>query len=83
MSHHNDHHSDEKKPVSFTVPLILGIVTLTAILSLVSLGNPCHCKEACSTECCAEGGNEKSTEGHGEEAPAAAEKAAPAEHGGH
>jgi len=84
MSHHNDHHSEEKKPVSFTVPLILGLVTLTAILSLVSLGDPCHCKEACASECCAAEGHEKSGSAHhGEEAPASAEKAAPAEHGGH
>lgn len=81
MSHHDDHHTEEKKPVSFAVPFILACVTLTAILSLVSLGDPCHCKEACASECCAE---EKHDGGatHGTEAQPATEKA-PAEHGGH
>lgn len=52
---HNDHHSSEKKPVSFTVPLIFGAVVITIILLFVSLGDPCNeccCKdEKCSKEC--------------------------------
>jgi hypothetical protein len=58
MSHdtHNNGHQ-EKKPVAFTTPLILGAVTVFIILCFVSLGNPCHghegceCKENCSKEC--------------------------------
>jgi hypothetical protein len=52
--HDNDHHSNEQKPVSFTVPFILAAVTLTVILLLVSLGDPCHgcvCDKDCSKEC--------------------------------
>jgi hypothetical protein len=52
---HNDHHSSEKKPVSFTVPLIFGSVIVVIILLFVSLGDPkhgCCCKdETCSKEC--------------------------------
>ena len=47
-NHHDNNHSTEKKPVAFVVPFALAIVTLVAILSLVSLGNPCHCKEQCT-----------------------------------
>ncbi|MBK9283729.1 MAG: hypothetical protein IPM51_05345 [Sphingobacteriaceae bacterium] len=80
MSHHDDHHSEEKKPVAFTVPFILGLVTITAILSLVSLGNPCHCKESCETECCTPGA-EKHADAHGTEH--GENHATEAEHGGH
>ena len=58
MSHDNHHHGhQENKPVAFTTPLILGVVTVFIILCFVSLGNPCHghskceCKEECSKEC--------------------------------
>ncbi len=49
-NHHDNHHSDEKKPISFTVPFILASVTITIILMLVSIGDPCHCKESCEAE---------------------------------
>ncbi|MBS1634886.1 MAG: hypothetical protein JST26_03120 [Bacteroidetes bacterium] len=55
---HNDQHVSESKPVSFGVPIILGLVTMLVILLFVSLGDPCHhgheqcaCKEECSKEC--------------------------------
>ncbi len=62
---HNDHHSSEKKPVSFTVPLIFGAVIVFIIVMLVSIGDPkhgeCCCKdEKCSKECmeqCEKGGH--------------------------
>ncbi|MGZ3930677.1 MAG: hypothetical protein ACXVP0_04750 [Bacteroidia bacterium] len=82
--HHHDSHSNEPKPVSFTAPLILGIVTVFVLLAFVSIGNPCHerdCAENCSKECkeaCEKGehgehGTEaKQGEGHeGHEAAAA------------
>lgn len=66
-NHHDNHgHSNEQKPVSFTVPFILATVTLIAILLLVSIGDPkkgCHgqCNEKeCSKECmekCEKGGH--------------------------
>lgn len=60
-SHHDhDHHVTENKPVSFITPLILGLVTLLAILLLVST---CDRKK----ECC-EGGKceTECTDAHGE-----------------
>jgi hypothetical protein len=71
---HHDHHSDEKKPVSFTVPLIFGSVIVLAIVLLVSLGDPkhgnCECKEPCSEECMekCEAGDHSKAEGHQETA---------------
>lgn len=64
---HNDHHSNEKKPVSFTVPLIFASVVVLIIVLFVSLGDPkhgkCHCPEGkCTEECmkaCEEGGSKK------------------------
>ena len=53
-NHHDNDHSNEQKPVSFTVPFILAAVTLTVILLLVSLGDPCDkcvCDKNCSKEC--------------------------------
>lgn len=38
--HHHDHHSTEQKPVAFTVPLILGCVTLLAVVLFLSLCDP-------------------------------------------
>ncbi|MBL7933895.1 MAG: hypothetical protein JNL60_18470 [Bacteroidia bacterium] len=38
--HHHDHHSKEQKPVAFTVPLILGCVTLLAVVLFLSLCDP-------------------------------------------
>ncbi len=76
MGNSNNHHSDEKKPVAFTAPLIFGLVIMFIILSFVSLGNPCHghseCagKEDCSTECaksCSDGKHEETKETHAEE----------------
>lgn len=89
-NHHDSHHSNEQKPVSFTVPFILATVTLVAILLLVSLDDPghgkCECKEDCSKECmeaCEKGEHsmhpEKAAHGHEatttEEKPAATEAA--------
>lgn len=48
MSSHHDHHnlhSNEPKKVAFATPLILGLVTMLAILLLVSLGDQ-------KQECC-------------------------------
>lgn len=54
MGSHSEHHdhSTEKKPVSFIVPLIFGLVVTLAILLLVSLGDPKH-------GCCEDGGHGK------------------------
>jgi hypothetical protein len=41
---HNDNHSEEAKPVAFRTPLILGLVTLLAIVLLV---NTCDKKHGC------------------------------------
>lgn len=62
---HNDHHSNEKKPVAFTVPLIFASVIVLVIVLFVSLGDPkhgeCCCAEGeCSKECmekCEAGGH--------------------------
>lgn len=59
MAHQHDDHGhghNEKKPVSFTVPLILAVVTLIIILLLVNLGDgghhgKCECTDNCSKEC--------------------------------
>ncbi len=71
--HHNNGHN-EKKPVAFTAPLILGSITIFIILLFVSLGNPCHgcCegKEECSKECkeaCEKGGKSEHSEVSGKE----------------
>lgn len=80
MGSHHDHndHSNEKKPVSFTVPLIFASAVVLIIVLLVSLGDPkhgeCCCDEkACSKECmdaCKSGHGEKECcekgEGHGD-----------------
>lgn len=65
--HHNNH-SEESKPVAFRTPLILGLVTLLAIVLLVST---CDKKQGCceeETEC--EGHSKKecceATEEHSE-----------------
>ena len=72
MSHHHDDHGhghNEQKPVSFTVPLILGAITVFIIVLFVSLGDPCHhneCAEGCSKECmeaCAKGDHSKHPQG--------------------
>lgn len=72
MAHHHDDHGhghNEQKPVSFTVPLILGAITVFIIVLFVSLGDPCHhneCADACSQECkeaCAKGDHSKHPEG--------------------
>ncbi len=52
MGNHHDHHNDhstEKKPVSFTVPLIFASVIVLVIVLLVNLGDS-------RNECC-EGDN--------------------------
>ncbi len=40
--HHDTHHVNEQKPVAFTVPLILAIVTLVIIMLFLSLCDPSH-----------------------------------------
>ena len=75
-NHHDEHQVTEKKPVAFTVPLILSAVTLLAIVLLVSLCDPkhghghsaCECKDNCSKECmeaCERGEHDKYMEEHG------------------
>ena len=39
---HHDHHSEEAKPVAFRTPMILGLVTLLAIVLLVSTCDKKH-----------------------------------------
>ena len=55
MSSHHDHHdnhSKETKPVAFRTPLILGLVTLLAIVLLVSTCDKKHgCCEEEETQC--------------------------------
>ncbi len=74
-NHHDDHHSNEPKPVSFTTPFILAAVALTAILLLTSIGDPCNdkcvCMENCSKECmeaCEKGDHSKNPAKEGHEA---------------
>lgn len=52
MGNDHNHHSDEKKPVAFTAPLIFGLVITFVILAFASLGNPCHHHGDCSTKEC-------------------------------
>ena len=37
---HDDHHSNEPKPVAFTVPFILAAVTILAVVLFLSLCDP-------------------------------------------
>ncbi len=75
-NHHDEHQVTEKKPVAFTVPLILSAVTILAIVLLVSLCDPkhghghaeCECKDNCSKECmeaCERGEHDKYMAEHG------------------
>lgn len=67
-SHHDhDHPVTENKPVAFRTPLILALVTVLAILLLVSTcdnKNCCCCEgeEECKTECADMHGKEHGTE---------------------
>ncbi len=76
--HHHDHHSTEQKPVAFTVPLILGCVTLLAVVLFLSLCDPKphhgegHGHEATETE--AVHHDAAATEHHAAEAQAPVEK---------
>jgi hypothetical protein len=66
--HHDNNHSSEQKPVAFTTPFILACVVIIAILSLVSLGDPCCCKGKCESETeCKDGAKAGHGEGHGTE----------------
>ncbi|MBP9067997.1 MAG: hypothetical protein KBG47_00720 [Bacteroidia bacterium] len=77
MGSHHDHndHSNEKKPVSFTVPLIFASAIVLVIVLLVSLGDPkhgeCCCeKDKCTKECmdaCKAGHCEKDASCEGKE----------------
>lgn len=40
MSHHNEHHEAEQKPIAFSVPFILAAVTLLVIVLFLSLCDP-------------------------------------------
>ncbi len=72
-SHHDTHHTEEKKPVSFSTPMILGIVTLLAIVLLVSTCDNkhgcCEDESACETTEAQHGGkhNAHATESHAAE----------------
>lgn len=52
---HHDHHSTEPKPVAFRTPMILGLVTMLAIVLLVSTCDKKHgcCEdgEKCEASC--------------------------------
>jgi hypothetical protein len=61
---HNDHHSNEPKPVAFRTPMILGLVTMLVIVLLVSTCDKKHgcCEdgEKCEASCEAKhGGHEE------------------------
>lgn len=69
MGSHHDHPVTETKPVAFRTPLILALVTVLAILLLVSTcdNKKCCCcegEEGCKTECADEHGKEKKEHGH-------------------
>ncbi len=67
MSSHNDHHdnhSNEPKKVAFGTPLILGLVTVFAILLLVSIGdNKKGCCEG-DAKCEHHEGKHRAEDGH-------------------
>ena len=69
-SHHDQHdnHSDEAKPVAFRTPLILGLVTLLAIVLLVSTCNKKHgcCEDETKCEGHAKQHGTEATEEHSE-----------------
>lgn len=82
-SHHDhDHPVTETKPVAFRTPLILGLVTILAILLLVSTcdNKKCCCcegEEGCKTECTDKHGDEhgsEAKEAHHEKAAATTEE---------
>ncbi|MGZ3921231.1 MAG: hypothetical protein ACXVC7_13100 [Bacteroidia bacterium] len=77
--HHDNHHSSEQKPVSFTVPLIMASVFILIMVLLLSVcdprhGDKCECKEDCSKECMekCEKGDHSSHDEHGNEIKGAA-----------
>jgi hypothetical protein len=71
MSSNHENHSAEVKEVSFTTPLILGLVTVLVILAFVSIGDNKH--HGCEAK-----------NAHGHEQPSHAEHAAaPATEAGH
>lgn len=72
--HHDHHHSEGQKPVSFTVPLIMASVVIFIMVLLLSVCDPkhhgkCECKEDCSQECMdkCEKGDHSSHDEHGNE----------------
>ncbi len=67
--HHDDHHSSEPKPVAFRTPMILGLVTMLAIILLVST---CDKKHGCCEEGKCEASCEAKHSGHDEHHDAAA-----------
>lgn len=71
-SHHEENHSQEKKPVAFTVPFILAVVTLLAVVLFLSLCDPKPHHEG--------GHEEHATEATHHEAAAEHHEAAAVEH---
>lgn len=71
--HHDNHHPEGNKPVSFTVPLIMASALLFIIVLLLSVCDPkhggCECKEDCSKECmeACEKGDHGNHDEHGNE----------------
>lgn len=70
-SHHDDHHdqhSEEAKPVAFRTPMILGLVTLLAIILLVSTCDKKHgcCEDKAKCEGHAKEHCGDATEEHGD-----------------
>jgi hypothetical protein len=68
MGSHHDHndHSNEKKPVSFTVPLIFASAVVLIIVLLVSLGDPKHGECCCDEKACSKECMDACKSGHGE-----------------
>jgi hypothetical protein len=71
MSSHHDHHdqhSEEAKPVAFRTPMILGLVTLLAIVLLVSTCDKKHgcCEDESKCEGQAKHHGGEATEEHNE-----------------
>ncbi len=97
-SHHDDHHTEEQKPIAFTVPFILASVLILIIVMFLSLCDPKphhgheagHNEHTAPTE--AAHHNDATMEAHPaaaaaetghEKAPAAAETAPAAEQSAH
>lgn len=87
MAHHNDHgHSTEQKPVSFMIPMLLGLIVVAVLIFLATLSDSshsnCDCSDpaACSTECmkACESGHHEGHEAKASDTPGENHEAAPA-----